>query len=277
MCSQGLGCLCQRLRTQKNAGCVEVDLLGKACAGVNIGRYLDGWREQAAETVAGSGGEQHHLGTRCDETGEGFGRIEGLIHKPTTGTVRRLSMLDQTYDRACACLLDGAKRFLFQRCQPSSDIGRPGIVADQIYPRGCGMVHATGYSRANGVSHLLGNGAFFQMMLRAEPLHRFASDKAAALRGDVIFHDAIVTSTGNRPLIALQRRMFLQARLFRRQSLATESGLADRNEDHRHMLEAFRKGDGEAAGKLSEEHVLRSKARFVNNLNKADGPSLDYD
>ncbi len=91
------------------------------------------------------------------------------------------------------------------------------------------------------------------------------------------FHDAIVMSTGNRPLIALQRRMFLQARLFRRQSLATESGLADRNEDHRHMLEAFRKGDGEAAGKLSEDHVLRSKARFLNNLNKADGPSLDYD
>lgn len=91
------------------------------------------------------------------------------------------------------------------------------------------------------------------------------------------FHDAIVMSTGNRPLIALQRRMFLQARLFRRQSLAIESGLAERNEDHRHMLEAFRKGDGEAAGKLSEDHVLRSKARFVNNLNKADGPSLDYD
>jgi DNA-binding GntR family transcriptional regulator len=91
------------------------------------------------------------------------------------------------------------------------------------------------------------------------------------------FHDAIVMSTGNRPLIALQRRMFLQARLFRRQSLAIESGLAERNEDHRHMLEAFRKGDGEAAGKLSEEHVLRSKARFVANLNKADGPSLDYD
>lgn len=91
------------------------------------------------------------------------------------------------------------------------------------------------------------------------------------------FHDAIVMSTGNRPLIALQRRMFLQARLFRRQSLATESGLAERNEDHRHMLEAFRKGDGEAAGKLSEEHVLRSKARFLINLNKADGPSLDYD
>ncbi len=91
------------------------------------------------------------------------------------------------------------------------------------------------------------------------------------------FHDAIVTSTGNRPLIALQRRMFLQARLFRRQSLAIESGLAERNEDHRHMLEAFRKGDGEAAGKLSEDHVLRSKARFLNNLKKADGPSLDYD
>lgn len=91
------------------------------------------------------------------------------------------------------------------------------------------------------------------------------------------FHDAIVISTGNRPLIALQRRMFLQARLFRRQSLATDSGLAERNEDHRRMLEAFRRGDSEAAGELSEEHVLRSKARFVANLSRSGGPSVDYD
>lgn len=91
------------------------------------------------------------------------------------------------------------------------------------------------------------------------------------------FHDGIVQSTGNRSLIELQRRMSLQARLFRRQSLITGSGLAQRNADHRDMLAAFRKGDRVLARRLSEDHVLHSKARFEQNLMKAGSPTLRYD
>ncbi|WP_223476607.1 GntR family transcriptional regulator [Oricola indica] len=102
-------------------------------------------------------------------------------------------------------------------------------------------------------------------------------DIDAYIKLNTRFHDAIASATGNRPFIVLQRRLFLQSRLFRRQSLATESGLPERNDDHRLMLEAFRRGDAEAAGALSEEHVLRSKARFIANLEKAGALSVSYD
>lgn len=87
------------------------------------------------------------------------------------------------------------------------------------------------------------------------------------------FHDAIVVASGNRPLVDLQRRMFLQARLFRRQSLLADAGLTSRNEDHKAIVAAFRRGDHEEAGRLSELHVLKSKDRFIAAVERGSGPS----
>lgn len=100
-------------------------------------------------------------------------------------------------------------------------------------------------------------------------------DVAAYIALNTRFHDAIVVASGNRPLVALQRRLFLQARLFRRQSLVSgTAGLDERNEDHKKMLAAFRRGDHEEAGRLSEQHVANSKARFVASIETGTAPSL---
>ena len=104
-----------------------------------------------------------------------------------------------------------------------------------------------------------------------------ANDSDAYFRLNTQFHDAIASATGNRPFIVLQRRLVLQSRLFRRQSPATETGFPERNDDHRLMLEAFRKGDAETAGALSEEHVLRGKARFIASLEKAGALPANHD
>lgn len=101
-------------------------------------------------------------------------------------------------------------------------------------------------------------------------------DVMAYLELNTQFHDAIVVASGNRPLVALQRRLFLQARLFRRQSLEREADLTQRNDDHRAIVSAFRRGDHEEAGHLCELHVLKSKDRFSVNVQVAAGHSTEF-
>ncbi len=100
-----------------------------------------------------------------------------------------------------------------------------------------------------------------------------AQDGAGYIKLNTRFHDAIVVATGNRPLVALHRRLFLQARLFRRQSLANEAGLDERNADHRAIVAAFRAGNQEEAGRLLERHVFRNKQRFIANIQRGSGPA----
>ena len=80
------------------------------------------------------------------------------------------------------------------------------------------------------------------------------------------FHDAIVVLSHNRPLVRLQRDLFIQARLFRRESLSRDIDIHQRNEDHRLLVDAMRQGDMEEAGRISEAHVLQSKQRFIDSV-----------
>lgn len=97
-------------------------------------------------------------------------------------------------------------------------------------------------------------------------------DPDAYLTLNSAFHDLIIDISGNRPLIQMQRDLFIQARLFRRSALARDHNLADRNEDHRRMLAAMRQGDVEEAGRQAELHVARSKQRFVDALGLTSDP-----
>ena len=101
------------------------------------------------------------------------------------------------------------------------------------------------------------------------------NDSDAYLDLNTAFHDAIVTISGNRPLAHLQRDLFIQARLFRRGSLSRDTDLRQRNEDHRVLLEAMRRGDGEEAGRISEAHVRQSKQRFIDSVGATVDPFGD--
>jgi DNA-binding GntR family transcriptional regulator len=101
------------------------------------------------------------------------------------------------------------------------------------------------------------------------------NDDRAFLILNTEFHDAILRLTHNEPLLQLQRDLFQQARLFRRRALLAQSHLAERNEDHRRILSAMRAGDAEEAGRISEEHVLKSKQHFCNALGATVDPISD--
>lgn len=101
------------------------------------------------------------------------------------------------------------------------------------------------------------------------------NDTNGYLKLNYQFHDAIVVISGNRPLARLQRALFLQARLFRRQALSTDTDMQQRNTDHRLLLDAMRRGEAEEAGRISEAHVLRSKQRFIDSVGAAVDPIAD--
>jgi DNA-binding GntR family transcriptional regulator len=99
-----------------------------------------------------------------------------------------------------------------------------------------------------------------------------ASDPDAYLELNAEFHNLIISISGNAPLIRMQRDLFIQARLFRRSSLAHDQNMAERNDDHRAIVAAMRRGDLNEAGNLAESHVARSKQRFLDSLGVTTDP-----
>lgn len=98
------------------------------------------------------------------------------------------------------------------------------------------------------------------------------SDSDGYLDLNTEFHDAIVVLSHNRPLVRLQRDLFIQARLFRRDSLSRDVDMHQRNQDHRQLLDALRAGNVEEAGRISEAHVLQSKQRFIDSVGATIDP-----
>ncbi len=102
-----------------------------------------------------------------------------------------------------------------------------------------------------------------------------AADTDAYMRLNAAFHERISEIGGNRPLLELQRDLFTQARLFRRHALYAEGHFDDRNADHRKILTALVAGDSETAGRLSEEHVTKSKQRFIAAIRASGSSEID--
>lgn len=98
------------------------------------------------------------------------------------------------------------------------------------------------------------------------------NDSDAYLHLNTEFHDAIGMLSHNRPLVRLQRDLFIQARLFRRESLSHDLDMHQRNVDHRMLVDAMRRGDMDEAGRISEAHVLQSKQRFIDSVGATIDP-----
>jgi DNA-binding GntR family transcriptional regulator len=82
---------------------------------------------------------------------------------------------------------------------------------------------------------------------------------------NLAFHDAMVSFTGNRKLIALYRRLINELSLFRRLNLADAGLLPLSANEHRAIVKAIAAGDADTAGRAMRQHVLDSKERTQRN------------
>ncbi len=84
------------------------------------------------------------------------------------------------------------------------------------------------------------------------------------------FHQLIVTSSGNRTLVAEYQRFVKKMHLFRARSLVQGGGLAVSNSEHREMVNALASGDVERAHAAHWRHVERAKARLLAAMGRAE-------
>ncbi|GLK69986.1 FCD domain-containing protein [Ancylobacter dichloromethanicus] len=77
------------------------------------------------------------------------------------------------------------------------------------------------------------------------------------------FHNLIVSSCGNRTLLAEYHRFVNKLHLFRARALVQGGGLAVSNREHRAMLEALASGDGDRAQMTHWRHVALAKRRLI--------------
>lgn len=106
-----------------------------------------------------------------------------------------------------------------------------------------------------------------QLRARVEAMERAvkAGDADGYHLLNLEFHDALVSFTGNRKLIALYRRLINELSLFRRLNLADASLLPVSANEHRAIVKAIAAGDADAAGRAMRQHVLDSKERTQRN------------
>ncbi len=88
------------------------------------------------------------------------------------------------------------------------------------------------------------------------------------------FHNRIFEVSGNRRLLEMEKDLAKEVRIFRRQALTYGGQLAERNDEHRRILEALISGDRWRATTLLHQHVRNGGERLLAAL-EADGSSMD--
>ncbi|MCR4964005.1 MAG: GntR family transcriptional regulator [Firmicutes bacterium] len=83
---------------------------------------------------------------------------------------------------------------------------------------------------------------------------------------DSRFHDLICKASKNRPLRAMLTTFHNYAKMARYKSITTPGRAAKMLSEHRNLLEAIAKGDGELAYALSVEHTTNAKGSIVEAL-----------
>ena len=79
------------------------------------------------------------------------------------------------------------------------------------------------------------------------------------------FHDRILAFCGNLKLQAVIAGLLKELQIFRRHSIVT-GDIRESNEQHKAILQALADRNPSTAGKLMEEHVQRSKLRFLETI-----------
>jgi DNA-binding GntR family transcriptional regulator len=93
-----------------------------------------------------------------------------------------------------------------------------------------------------------------------------AADAERYIGLNIEFHATLYAATGNRRLALLDEQMGKELRIYRRHGLEFGGGLAMSNEEHRGLLAAIERGDGEAAGARLEKHIQSGRDRFIRAM-----------
>lgn len=88
---------------------------------------------------------------------------------------------------------------------------------------------------------------------------------------NVAFHERMVEMTGNRKSLETYRWLLNQLVLYRRHSLGQPNAMQTSAAQHRGILAAIEAGDGDAAGRLMQEHITTSNERLQRAHESAAG------
>ncbi len=107
----------------RDAGDVDIDVLGHQAHGARIGADLDDRQDRIADDVALPGREEMHGVAARRAKRHHFCRGRRRIHEPQPGPGRRFGLVEHAVDHAFpADLLDVAQRFFLDRSEPAGDI-----------------------------------------------------------------------------------------------------------------------------------------------------------
>jgi len=80
---------------------------------------------------------------------------------------------------------------------------------------------------------------------------------------NIRFHDRIVEMAGNRPLMAMYRRLINEMHLLRRRGLVAGGGLLVSNQEHRAIVAALASRDPDAVAAVMRGHVIAGRERLM--------------
>jgi DNA-binding GntR family transcriptional regulator len=90
-----------------------------------------------------------------------------------------------------------------------------------------------------------------------------ARDLDSYYAANLAFHEAIVDATGNRRLKEQYDSLIQELHLYRRRSLVTPGRMVKSNAEHRAILDAIRRHDGDLAASRMRAHVLVSRDKLI--------------
>ena len=93
-----------------------------------------------------------------------------------------------------------------------------------------------------------------------------AGDVGAYYPLNIEFHTRLIACADNHKLAQLWPGLESELHLFRTRSFLLPGSLRASNHDHRAIVRALRSGDGEEAGRLLSDHILKGKARLLRTL-----------
>lgn len=133
--------------------------------------------------------------------------------------------------------------------------------ADEIYELRAGLDELIGRLAAERVTR--------EQVTKLRALIGSMEEAAAARDVDAYyplnfeFHDLLASITGNRTLLATYRRLVKELHLFRRETLALgQDSFPTSVREHRQIVDALARGDGDQAGRLLYVHAIDSQARL---------------